>query len=112
MDVDVVDDAAGRGHGETRRSCCLHGGRRAGGGRVGANGTRSGGSCVGTRALYCAVPRGDGATRGPAPKRPSSKKLLEDGVWLRDLVPSRARWSCWFGPETGRAGPSFLISGH
>ena len=27
MDVDVVDDAAGRGHGETRRSCCLHGGR-------------------------------------------------------------------------------------
>ena len=27
MDVDVVDDAAGRGDGETRRPCCLHGGR-------------------------------------------------------------------------------------
>ena len=27
MDVDVVEDAAGRGDGETRRSCCLHGGR-------------------------------------------------------------------------------------
>ena len=27
MGVDVVDDAAGRGDGETRRSCCLHGGR-------------------------------------------------------------------------------------
>ena len=27
MDVDVLDDAAGRGHDETRRSCCLHGGR-------------------------------------------------------------------------------------
>ena len=45
------------------------GGRRAGGGRVGANGTRSGGSCVGTRAVYCAVPRAVGATRGPAPTR-------------------------------------------
>ena len=27
MDGDVLDDAAGRGDGETRRSCCLHGGR-------------------------------------------------------------------------------------
>ena len=27
MDGDVLDDAAGRGDGETRRPCCLHGGR-------------------------------------------------------------------------------------
>ena len=108
MDVDVVEDAAGRGDGETRRSCCLHGGRpprrdagsnaerrrhergaddvrhrlscaalvrrstsgrRAGGGGVGANRARSSGSCLGTQAVYCAVPRAVGATRGPAPTR-------------------------------------------
>jgi hypothetical protein len=106
MDVDVVEDAAGRGDGETRRSCCLHGGRpprldtgssaerrrhergaeallhhcscvavvmrgtggrRAGGGRVGANGARSGGPRLGTRAVYCASSRAVGADRGPTP---------------------------------------------
>ena len=107
MDGDVLDDAAGRGDGETtaRAMLCgvvpchgalvtswvwhrrhergaealLHhgscvavvmrgtGGRRAGGGRVGANGARSGGPRLGTRAVYCASSRAVGADRGPTP---------------------------------------------
>ena len=43
------------------------GGRRAGGGRVGANGARSGGPRLGTRAVYCASSRAVGADRGPTP---------------------------------------------
>ena len=108
MDGDVLDDAAGRGDGETRRSCCLHGGRpprldtgssaerrrhergaddvrhrlscaalvrrstsgrRAGGGGLGVDDVASDELCLGTRAVYCAVPRAVGATRGPAPTR-------------------------------------------
>ena len=43
-------------------------GRRAWG-RVGANGARSGGSCLGTQAVYCADPRAVGRALGPISTR-------------------------------------------
>ena len=41
------------------------GGRRAGGGGLGVDDVASDELCLGTRAVYCAVPRAVGATRGP-----------------------------------------------
>ena len=43
------------------------GGRRAGGGGLGVDDVASDELCLGTRAVYCAVPRAVGATRGPTP---------------------------------------------
>ena len=129
MDVDVVEDAAGRGDGETRRSCCLHGGRpprRDAGSSAerrrherGADDVRHRLSCAGGRGAWHRWPpcrRGKGgrerrevrwAATGHSSGvlrqfarcwshswsrsyTPSSKKLLVDVVWLRDLCRSRA----------------------
>ena len=150
MDGDVLDDAAGRGDGETRRPCCLHGGRpprrdagssaerrrhergaddvrnrlscaavvmrgtsgrRAGGGGLGVDDVASDGfstqferctaqirALLGALAVQLLHDVGEEASRG--------RRLAPR------LVPLEGMAKCFFGPVTGRAGPSFLISGH
>ena len=150
MDGDVLDDAAGRGDGETRRGlCCVGsfmsrcvgggrgvapaaragrrrrapwcscvavvmrgtGGRRAGGGRVGANNVAS--DVVSTQFERCTAPFR--ALLGPlvvpllhgVVEEPSRGRRL-----AQRLVPLERMAIYFFGPEHGRAGPFFKISGH